>query len=247
MPSAERIASRGTAARLRSASSAAFSALARWVGRPTSAACRACRGRCSSRSASAAWPRCRRPGSGAAWCRARPGRREALDQVRLPQRPLAGEAGAVQPRAQLEQLADPAGLGQRAVPEVVLEVEVVVLGPDPLARGGDAAGGPLEEQRGDLVGLRTSSRRAAGRSRAAASSGFSKSWRPPTCIGICLFSANRNAADVGSIGTTTSLPLSLGLGDPARLPLIEQPESRHEKSRCADRPIGARSDLGGRV
>ena len=78
---------------------------------------------------------------------------QALDQVRLPQRPLAGEAGAVQPRAQLQQLADPAGLGQRAVPEVVLEVEVVVLGPDPLAGRVDAAGRPLEEQRRDLVDL----------------------------------------------------------------------------------------------
>ena len=78
---------------------------------------------------------------------------QALDQVRLPQRPLAGEAGAVQPRAEVEQLADPAGLGQRAVPEVVLEVEVVVLGPRPLAGGGDAAGRPLEEQRRHLVDL----------------------------------------------------------------------------------------------
>ena len=38
---------------------------------------------------------------------------------------------------ELEQLADPAGLGQRAVPDVVLDVELVVLDPDPLAGGLD--------------------------------------------------------------------------------------------------------------
>ena len=42
--------------------------------------------------------------------------------------------------AQLEQLADPAGLGQRAVPDVVLDVELVVVLPHQLA-GGPAPSG----------------------------------------------------------------------------------------------------------
>ena len=89
---------------------------------------------------------------------------QPLDQVGLPQRSLAGQPGAVQPRAQLQQLADAARPGQGAVPEVVLEVEVVVLGPGPLPGRGDAAGRPLEEQRGDLGRRATSARRSRGRS-----------------------------------------------------------------------------------
>ena len=76
---------------------------------------------------------------------------QALDDVRLPQRPLPGEPGAVQPRAQLEQLADPARLGQRAVPDVVLDVELLVGPPDQLAGRPGRAVGVLEEQRRDLV------------------------------------------------------------------------------------------------
>ncbi len=71
---------------------------------------------------------------------------QSLDQVDLPQRPLEREPRAVQPAAQLEQLAHPARLRQGAVPDVVLEVEVLVLGPAPLARGGDRPVRPLEEQ-----------------------------------------------------------------------------------------------------
>ena len=55
---------------------------------------------------------------------------------------------------ELEQLADPAGRGQRAVAHVVLEVELVVLGPEPRARRcATDRFGPLEEQRRDLGGL----------------------------------------------------------------------------------------------
>ena len=36
----------------------------------------------------------------------------------------------MQPRGRLEQLADPAGLRQRAVPDVVLDVELLVVLPD---------------------------------------------------------------------------------------------------------------------
>ncbi len=154
MPSAVRIASRGTAARLFSASSRARSVCAR---RPLG-------------------PHRRHValvGVGAHHALHQSHRRDAvdqrvvqlgverhtpvahaLDQVGLPQRSLACQAGAVQARAQFEQLADPPGLGQRAVPEVVLEVEVVILGPDPLAGRGDPARGALEEQRGYLVALR---------------------------------------------------------------------------------------------
>ena len=76
---------------------------------------------------------------------------QPLDQVHLPQRPLQGQPGAVQPAAQLEQLADPAGLRERAVPEVVLQVEVLVLGPEPLAGRGHRAVRALEEQRSRLL------------------------------------------------------------------------------------------------
>ncbi len=76
---------------------------------------------------------------------------EPLDEVHLPQRPLQGEPGAVQAPAELEQLTDAAGLGQRAVTEVVLEVELVVLLPEPLATRGQRAVRPLEEQRRRLV------------------------------------------------------------------------------------------------
>ena len=63
---------------------------------------------------------------------------QPLDQVPLPQRPLGGQAGRVQPRAELEQLADAAGLRQRAVAHVVLDVELVVLD----ARRTDRRSGP---------------------------------------------------------------------------------------------------------
>ncbi len=76
---------------------------------------------------------------------------QALDQVDLPQRPLQGEPGAVQPPAELEQLADAARLRQGAVPDVVLDVELVVLGPEPLAGRGQRPRRPLEEQRRRLV------------------------------------------------------------------------------------------------
>ena len=77
---------------------------------------------------------------------------QALDQVRLPQRPLAGQPGAVQPRAELEQLADPARLGQRAVPHVVLDVELRRPRPRPTGRRClSERCRALEEQRRDLV------------------------------------------------------------------------------------------------
>jgi hypothetical protein len=76
---------------------------------------------------------------------------QALDDVHLPQRPLEGQPGAVQPAAQLEQLTDPAGLGQRAVPDVVLDVELLVLGPEPLPGRRDRPVRPLAEQRRRVV------------------------------------------------------------------------------------------------
>jgi hypothetical protein len=71
----------------------------------------------------------------------------------LPQGPLPGEPGAVQPRAELEQLAHPAGLGERAVPDVVLDVELLVGLPHQLAGGAGRAVGVLEEERRDLVDI----------------------------------------------------------------------------------------------
>ncbi len=76
---------------------------------------------------------------------------QALDDRGLPQRSLPGEPGAVQARAQLEQLADAAGLGQRAVPHVVLDVELVVGLPHQLAGRARRAVRVLEEERGDLL------------------------------------------------------------------------------------------------
>jgi hypothetical protein len=78
---------------------------------------------------------------------------QALDDVGLPQRTLAGEHLAVQARDELEELADPAGFRQCAVPHVVLDVELGVLGPDPLAQAPQRAYRLLEEQRGDLLGV----------------------------------------------------------------------------------------------
>ena len=77
---------------------------------------------------------------------------QPLDHVPLPQRTLAGHPGAVQPGHQVEQLADPSGLGQGAVAHVVLDVEVVVVDPDVLAGGLDRAVGVLAEERRHLVG-----------------------------------------------------------------------------------------------
>ena len=78
---------------------------------------------------------------------------QSLDEVPLPQRALGGQAGAVQPRDELEQLAHPARLGQRAVADVVLDVELVVLHPHPLAGGLDRPVRVLEEQRRDVGGV----------------------------------------------------------------------------------------------
>ena len=76
---------------------------------------------------------------------------QPLDQVRLPQRPLAGEQGAVQPRHQVEELADPPGLRQGAVPHVVVDVEELVGLPHELPRRAQRPARVLEEQRRDLV------------------------------------------------------------------------------------------------
>jgi hypothetical protein len=57
----------------------------------------------------------------------------------------------VQPAAQVEQLPDPAGLGQRAVPDVVVDVELLVLDPHELTGGRERPVRPLEEERRDLV------------------------------------------------------------------------------------------------
>jgi hypothetical protein len=59
----------------------------------------------------------------------------------------------VQPGYQLEELTDPAGLGQRAVADVVLDVELVVLDPHPLAGRLDRAVRVLEEERRDVGGV----------------------------------------------------------------------------------------------
>ena len=76
---------------------------------------------------------------------------EPLDDVGLPQRPLPGQAGRVQPAAEIEQLAHPPRLGQGAVTEVVLDVELVVLLPHQLAAGADGAVGMLEVERPHLL------------------------------------------------------------------------------------------------
>nr|WP_254126867.1 hypothetical protein [Aquihabitans sp. G128] len=76
---------------------------------------------------------------------------QALDQHQLPERALAVEQRAVHARAEGEQLADPAGLGQRRVADVVLEVELLVVAPRPLATGAQRPVGALAEQRRDVV------------------------------------------------------------------------------------------------
>ena len=91
-------------------------------------------------------------------------------------------------------LTDPSRAGQSALPDVVVDVELVVLDPDPLAAGGDRAVEALQEQGRVVV------RRALGvhvphvarrRPRAA-----SNGWRPPTCMGCWRFSARaRKAAE----------------------------------------------------
>ena len=59
--------------------------------------------------------------------------------------------GAVQPRAQVQQLADAARLGQCTVADVVLDVELLVLDPDLLPGRLERALRALEEQRRDLL------------------------------------------------------------------------------------------------
>ena len=122
-------------------------------GRPGRPACCAGRGRWRARWPAAASPRRRRRARGGSWCTSRPGRR------RSPSTTCASHSGrsqreplAVQPRREVEQLAHPPGPGQRAVPDVVLDVEVLVLHPHQLAGGAERAVRPLEEQRRDLLG-----------------------------------------------------------------------------------------------
>ena len=69
------------------------------------------------------------------------------------------------------------GLGKRAVADVVLEVEVVVLGPDPLAGGGDRRGCGRLRNSGDISSVVSTWSRRAGRGRSCggAPSGFSYS------------------------------------------------------------------------
>ena len=108
---------------------------------------------------------------------------QPLDEVALPQRPVVGQLGGVQPAHQRQQLADPAGLGQRGVPHVVLEVHLVVGDPGPLPQRRQRAVRPLAERGGDLgvgdrplvevpqpplAGVVGVGRRPAGRRRASA-------------------------------------------------------------------------------
>ena len=74
---------------------------------------------------------------------------EPLNQVELPKRVVPVERLAVQPRHQLQQLAHPPGPRQRRQPDVVLQVEVVLLGPPDVAKASDRVGGPLSQPRVD--------------------------------------------------------------------------------------------------
>ena len=76
---------------------------------------------------------------------------QPFDQVHLPQRSLPVEQGAVQPRREGEQLANPAGARQRGVPDVVLQVDVVVVLPGPLAKRGPGPVRAAAEQRRDVI------------------------------------------------------------------------------------------------
>ena len=64
---------------------------------------------------------------------------------------LPRKALAVQPRAEVQQLADAPRLGQRAVPHVELDVELLVLDPDQLPGRLERPLGVLQEQRRDLL------------------------------------------------------------------------------------------------
>jgi hypothetical protein len=68
----------------------------------------------------------------------------------------------------------------------------------PAGRRWRASGGVLEEQRPRSPRRRASPRTSRGRSCGPASSGFSNSCRPPTCIGMLRFSASRNATISGA-------------------------------------------------
>src|SRR6478752_8674806 len=60
-------------------------------------------------------------------------------------RVVAVEHLAVQPGHQLQQLAYPPGPRQRRQPDVVLQVDVVLLGPPDVANASDRVGGPLPQ------------------------------------------------------------------------------------------------------
>ncbi|BCN50828.1 hypothetical protein RE9416_41290 [Prescottella equi] len=59
--------------------------------------------------------------------------REAFDQMHFPQRAVAVEQAAVQARDEGGQFLHPAGVRERVVPDVMADVELVVVGPEPLS------------------------------------------------------------------------------------------------------------------
>ena len=137
----------------------------RAAGSPTGPACPCASGSLlTGCSAAAASPRCRRPARGGAWqyIATRPSRSPSIRCHSHSGRSVARRV-RVQPRAQLEELAHAAGLRQGAVADVVLDVELVVLDPHPLAGGLDRPVRVLEEQRRDVLVL-APARRGRGRS-----------------------------------------------------------------------------------
>ena len=121
---------------------------------PTATACRGRRGRWRGRSAAVASPR---SPSTSEWCSlvyiaTRPSRSPSMRCHSHSGRSVASRVLCSREH-ELEQLTDPARLGQRAVADVVLDVELVVLHPHPLAGGLDRPVRVLEEQRRDVGGV----------------------------------------------------------------------------------------------
>ena len=74
---------------------------------------------------------------------------QAFDDVRLPQRAMPVQQGAVQPRHQLQQVAHPAWRRQRRPAQVVAEVEFVVERPADVREAAEQCRRVFTERRGD--------------------------------------------------------------------------------------------------
>ena len=128
---------------------------------------------------------------------------QTLDEVCFPQRPVPVEQAAVQAGGQFEEVSNAARRGQRRAPHVVVQLDIVVVGPAKVADPAEHGRGMLTEGGLDMV---TSQHRLIGVARESPSGARRRceNCRAATCMGCSRDSAKRCIASRGDISCTAS-------------------------------------------